>query len=539
MLRREGIAREPIDDALVIAALVDRVVEDLGGAELDILINDCCFREEKRLRGSRDEKEQAYLATLREARRRLAWASRAELEDILRGIVQGYAAEIHGHFDAKTYANATRILPKGLALLLRNQKPWQLLTRSFRGEGLTLSDRIRISGNLRAFDKLVEIGTCVLVPTHLSNLDSPAIGFALHQAGLPPMIYGAGKNLFSNWLLSYFMDHLGAYKVDREKQHDLYKLCLKQYSALALEHRWHSLFFPGGTRSRSGMVETKLKKGLMGTALQAYQRNLEEGRDRPRVFFVPATINYHLVLEAETLIDDHLQEAGKSRYIITDDEFSRPDKVIHFVRNMMNLSNPVEVVFGDPIDPFGNPVNEDGDSIDPQGRAFDPAGYVCDGDRVVADEQRDREYTGRVAERIGQAFLRDTVLFDTHVLCAAVHRRLLAHHPRLDLYRRLLLGPDARRFPLQEVDAEVRLLQEALRGLEAQGRVRLGETVRDGSPQALRDDGLLHLGRYHSAPAVRLEEGVIAIDDPRLALYYANRLEGYPLPPPLPPGGTR
>lgn len=539
MLRREGIAREPIDDASVIAALVDRVVEGLGDAELDILINDCCFREEKRLRKSRDAEEQAYLATLREARRRLAWASKAELEAILRDIVRGYAEEIHGHFDAKTYANATRILPKGLALLLRNQKPWQLLSRGLRGEQLTLADRIRISGEVQTFDRLVERGTCVLVPTHLSNLDSPAIGFALHQAGLPPMIYGAGKNLFTNWLLSYFMDHLGAYKVDREKQHDLYKACLKAYSTFAMEQRWHSLFFPGGTRSRSGRVETKLKKGLMGTGLDAYQGNLKAGREHPRVFFIPATINYHLVLEAETLIDDHLQEAGKSRYIITDDEFSRPDKVINFVRSMMNLSNPVEVVFGQPIDPFGNPVNADGDSLDPQGRPFDPAGYVTDGGVVTADPQRDREYTGRLADAIGQAFLRDTVLFDTHVFAAAVHRRLRAHHPRLDLYRRLLLGPDARRFPVQEVDAEVRLLQEALRGLEAQGKVRLGESVRDGTAQQVRDEALVHLSRFHTERAASLKDGVVAIDDVRLALYYANRLEGYPLPAPLPPGGAR
>jgi glycerol-3-phosphate O-acyltransferase len=539
MLRREGIAREPIDDAAVIAALVNRVVDGVRDAELDILINDCCFREEKRLRKSRDAEEQAYLASLREARRRLAWASRAELNAILRDIVKGYAEEIHGHFDAKTYANATRILPKGLALLLRNQKPWQLLTRSFRGEQLSLADRICGSGNLKAFDRLVELGTCVLVPTHVSNLDSPAIGFALHQAGLPPMIYGAGKNLFNNWLLSYFMDHLGAYKVDREKQHDLYKLCLKHYSALALEQRWHSLFFPGGTRSRSGKVETKLKKGLMGTALQAYQRNLAAGRDKPRIFFIPATINYHLVLEAETLIDDHLQEAGKSRYIITDDEFSRPDKVLNFVRGMMNLSNPVEVVFGDPIDPFGNPVNLDGDSLDPQGRPFDPAGYVCQNGEVVEDLQRDRVYTQRVADRIGQAFLEDTILFDTHVFCAAVHRRLTAHHPRLDLYRRLLLGGDARRFPVQEVDAEVRLLQEALRGLESQGKVRLGESVRTSTAQDLRNEALLHLGRYHSEHAISLKDGVVSIDDARLALYYANRLDGYSLPEPLPPGGAR
>ena len=38
-----------------------------------------------------------------------------------------------------------------------------------------------------------------------------------------------------------------------------------------------------------------------------------------RIYIVPVTINYRLVLEAETLIADYLAEAGKHRYIITDD----------------------------------------------------------------------------------------------------------------------------------------------------------------------------------------------------------------------------
>ena len=533
MLRREGIAREPIDDRAVVAELTDRVVERLGSTELDILINDCCFREEKRLRKTKDPDAQAYLARLRDARRRLAWASQAELRSILRGIVEEYALEIHGHFDAKTYARATRVLPKGLAALLRRQSPFALIRRAMKG-GLTLSDQIAGKGEVASFDRLVELGTCILVPTHVSNLDSPVIGFALHEAGLPPMIYGAGINLFGNWLLSYFMDHLGAYRVDRAKKHELYKETLKEYSTVALERRWHSLFFPGGTRSRSGRVETKLKKGLMGTALTAYQNNLRRGADKPRMFFVPATINYHLVLEAETLIDDSLQEEGQSRYIINDDEFSRPDRVLGFVRNMLALSNPIEVVFGQPLDPFGNPVDADGNSLDPAGRPFDPAGYVTRDGEVVTDPQRDREYTGRPSQRIGDALLADTVVFDTHVLAAAMHRRLQAHQPGLDVYRRLLLGLDQRRFTTPEVDAEIDHLVGALRTLADAGLVRLGELVATGTAQQIRVAALKHFARYHTTRAVWGREGGVILEDPKLALYYANRLAEHPLPPPLP-----
>ncbi len=533
MLRREGIAREPVDDEGVLGDLVTRVESRLQGVELAYLLNECCFSEEKRIGRDAQGRDLEQLVRLREIRRRLAWANDDQLRADLRDMVRLYVAEIHGHFDAATYESATRVLPQGLALLLRKQQLWGMLSRTLSGQ-LTLSDKIQSRGAVESFDKLVELGTCVLVPTHISNLDSPVIGFALHEAGLPPMIYGAGINLFTNWLLSWFMDHLGAYRIDRAKQHGLYKEVLKEYSTYALERRWHSLFFPGGTRSRSGRVETRLKKGLLATGLEAYQRNLARGVDKARVFFIPATINYNLVLEAETLVEDHLLDAGKSRYIITDDEFSRPDRVLQFVRNMLSLDNPVEVVFGRPLDPFGNPVDEKGDSLDPSGRSFDPAGYVMSGGQLVSDEQRDRFYTGRLAEAVSAAYDRDTILYDTHVLAAAMHRRLEAHNPGQDLFRRLLLPLEARRFDQREVDAELRALLAELRELAARQQVRLGGSLREGRPEDVCRAGIEQFGRYHNSRAVSQEGTTLLMDDPKLALFYANRLAGYPLSAPAP-----
>lgn len=533
MVRREGIARERIDDAEVIGAITHRVASRLAHGELDILLNETVFVEEKRLRKSTDPSEQAYLEMLRDVRRRLSKASQRDLEQLLRRIVEHYAQEIHGHFDAKTYGSATRVLPKGLALLLKRQKPWQLLQQGMKG--LTLADRIVTSGEIATFDRLVERGTVVLVPTHLSNMDSPVVGFALHANNLPPMIYGAGINLFTNWMLSYFMDHLGAYKVDRAKKHRLYKECLKEYSQYSIERRWHSLFFPGGTRSRSGMIEAHLKKGLMGTGIAAYQENLKQHREHPRVYFIPCTINYRLVLEAETLIEDHLADAGKARYIITDDEFSRPDKVLGFVRKMMAMDSSVEVRFSQPLDPFGNFVNADGDSLDPHGRPFDPQGYVTRAGVVMADEQRDRIYTARLAEQISAAFFRDTVLFETNVFAAAMHRRLEQVRPGLDLYRRLLLGPEDRTFNVLDVDAEVDHLLTALRKLRDEGKVQLSRAVASCTAKELRHDAVHQLDLIHSeAPIREPGDGTVVLEDPKLALYYANRLVGYDLPPPLP-----
>ncbi len=77
-----------------------------------------------------------------------------------------------------------------------------------------------------------------------------AAGYAIYMAGLPPVCYGAGLNLFYNKFLGFFMNRLGAYKVDRRKKHSLYKNVLKEYAAVSMELGYDNLFFPGGTRSR-------------------------------------------------------------------------------------------------------------------------------------------------------------------------------------------------------------------------------------------------------------------------------------------------
>ena len=51
------------------------------------------------------------------------------------------------------------------------------------------------------------------------------------------------------------MARLGAYNVDRRLRFDLYKEVLKTFSQVILENGLHSIFFPGGTRSRSGLIE--------------------------------------------------------------------------------------------------------------------------------------------------------------------------------------------------------------------------------------------------------------------------------------------
>src|SRR5262249_41207546 len=139
----------------------------------------------------------------------------------------------------------------------------------------------------------------------------------------------------------------------------------------------HSIFFPGGTRSRSGAIEHRLKLGLAGTALSAYiERLRREGPAAPRYYFVPLTLNLPLTLEAETLIEDHLRELGRRRYIIEDDEFTRIGRVVQYARKLLTMDAATEVRFCPPRDPFGNRVDAEGRSLDARGRLVDPSRYV-------------------------------------------------------------------------------------------------------------------------------------------------------------------
>ena len=63
------------------------------------------------------------------------------------------------------------------------------------------------------------------------------------------------------------------------------------------------------------------------------------------------------MLEASTLIDDWLAEAGKARYIIVDDEFSRWERWRDYLRGLLSLDLDIHIRFGQPLDSLGNPVD--------------------------------------------------------------------------------------------------------------------------------------------------------------------------------------
>ena len=158
-----------------------------------------------------------------------------------------YAQEIGGHFDPRIYHFAIRAVPWGFSWLLNAAS-----VKRFLPWGMTesLQSRLKIHGEVSGLKKLANQGTILLVPTHQSNIDSVLIGYVIYLMSLPPFAYGAGLNLFSNPVLSFFMSRLGAYAVDRQKTSAIYKQTLKNYSAPDIK-RGDSLHLFSGRRTLS------------------------------------------------------------------------------------------------------------------------------------------------------------------------------------------------------------------------------------------------------------------------------------------------
>jgi glycerol-3-phosphate O-acyltransferase len=526
--------RKEHEDAIrseVISRVFDRHLDNArrpAGHPLNEVINETLYHERERLRqngGSlQPDVEKAFYSKIRRA---LPKANSAREKELLRSILERYAEEITGHFSPVVYGVATRALPFALTGMLSGLSPLKLATNL--GSLPSIEDRIVIQGDTELVRKLDGQGTLVFAPTHSSNLDSVIMGYTIYRLGLPPVTYGAGLNLFSNPIMGFFMRNLGAYTVDRRKTDPLYRELLKEYAGITLEFGNNNLFFPGGTRSRSNLIETKLKKGLLGTTVSAYLHNLRNGKSRPRIFVIPCTISYPLVLEASTLINDHFQRAGRSRYIIEDDEFSQLRRWIDFLKGLMGLEQRICVSFGEPMDPFGNRVDERGDSRDPKGRLIDPSRYLMVDGKYELDPVRDSEYTRDLADRVADGFQCNNVVFSTHLLALAMLHLLRARTPDMDLYRFLrTVGPETS-VAQREVEKHVDTLLKSLRELASKGRVRLDEVVATGDVRSVLRDGLRSFGTYHTVPVVRRQGIRLHAGDANLIVYYANRLHGYGL----------
>lgn len=449
--------------------------------------------------------------------------------EILDDITMRYSEEIASNFIHSHYKVTRRIVTFGFSRLLNAARVKGF--KSIFSNQFSLQDKIQIVGETDQIRELASKGTIVMVPTHFSNLDSILIGWIISVLGLPPFIYGAGLNLFNISIFAYFMNALGAYKVDRRKKNLIYLETLKTYSSEALQFGVHSLFFPGGTRSRSGMIEKKLKLGLLSTAVEAQRANFERGEDdvSGKIFIVPVTINYHFVLEAPSLIQEHLALTGQERYYKESDEFSTSYKISKFLVKFFTKGSDISVSVGKALDVLGNYVDNDGNSIDRNGRKIDTKDYFLYNGKVTVDAQREEEYTYHLGKRIVEEFHKINRVFSSHLVAFTAFQMIKRDNKKMDLYNLLRLPEEDVVLIYNEFKEECLKVLGKIKELEAESKVQIAPHMKMDIDSII-DHGLANVGMYHAKrPLVKNNMGNIETQDLNLLYYYHNRLHGYDL----------
>ena len=455
--------------------------------------------------------------------------SQAKADELLLRIVSRYANEIAGNFKASSYRLTREIVKFWFARLLNGARVKKF--GAFFRNRYTLRDKIHIVGKVGQLRKLAKEGTVVMVPTHSSNLDSILIGWVIHSLGLPAFIYGAGLNLFNIKIFAYFMNSLGAYKVDRRKKNVPYLETLKFYAMLAVQKGAHSIFFPGGTRSRSGTLEQQLKLGLLSSTIEA-QRNLyletPPGETVRKIFIVPVTLNYHFVLEAPDLIDDYLSAKGQDRYLPEQDKYGSW-QLLQFLFKFFTKGSNISVSIGPGLDIVGNYVDDDGNSLDTHGRTIDTKDYFVSNGTVTIDRQREDEYTRMLSQKIVSEYHRINRVFGSHLVAFVAFELWQKKHPNLDLFGLLRLPEEDLVLQYEEFRAACKRARKQIYKLREENKVyyatHMGENIDTVIRHGLDNVGIFHLKR----PLLMNKEGNIITKDLNTLYYYHNRLVGYDL----------
>ena len=448
-------------------------------------------------------------------------------KELLKSVIHRYSEEIVATFRKSTFLFARRFLTVFFNRLL-NTAAGRNMKRIF-GTEHKIYERLLTRGEIDKIRSLITKGTVVIVPTHSSNLDSILIGYAMDTIlGLPSFSYGAGLNLYNTGYTAYFMNRIGTYRVDRRKKNPVYLETLKAMSKLSIQRGTNSLFFPGGTRSRSGELENKLKMGLLGTALEAqrlcYQKDIEN-----KVFIVPLIISYHVVLEATFLIEQHLKRVGKERYLKARDEFHSFRKLLKFGWNFFSQPSEITLSFGKPMDVLGNFVDADGVSHDRKGQPINVKEYFMSNGEVVEDWQREMEYTKILGQRIAERYRKENIVLTSHLVAFAAFIILKKENPNLDLFGVLRLPPEDFVFPIKKMNDVVKQLQAKLISLKEKGRIKLSDQISYNIDELIKD-GVRNLGIYHPEKTLKFnKKGQLVSQNFKLLYFYHNRLTIYEL----------
>ncbi len=447
------------------------------------------------------------------------------VEKIVKRIINRYSEEIVSGFVPKTFKFARKFLTAVFKRLFNKIRfPW--LFKAW-GSKTELLDKIQVSGKLDEVRALFNKGTVVLVPNHFSNLDSILLGYAIDsKAGIPAFTWGAGLNLFDYEILARYMNRLGTYRVDRRKKNPIYLETLKSMSALSLHFGLNNIFFPGGTRSRNGEMEKNIKLGLLQSTMEAQRLNFESGNDK-KIIIVPVILGYHFVLEAKSLIEQHLRQAGKEKYTRIKKRNSVVRKAWVVFKNILRKETDVRVHFCQPMDVLGNELDIEGNSITNNGKSVDLKEYFRKGDEVNKDNQREKVYTQVLANRIINTYREENVILSSHLLAFVAFKLAERKFNGLNVFEMVNRLNKSFGIEIEELHHELSTVIAQLILKEESGEFTLSETVRNGATECMAS-GLKKLGLFHKQrPLFRKNSKLLGSESLKLLYFYHNRLVGF------------
>jgi glycerol-3-phosphate O-acyltransferase len=449
------------------------------------------------------------------------------VEDKLKRIINRYSEEITGNFVPKTFLFARKALTKFFSALYNPFYSKQ--GGLFWGDKESLLDKFRIEGPMDHIRDLFDKGTVLVLPTHFSNLDSILIGYGIEMlTGMPAYSYGAGLNLYDYEVMAYYMSRLGAYKVDRRKRNPIYAQAIKQFSTISIQEGLNSIFFPGGTRSRDGSIEKEIKLGLLSTLIDAqnefYLRNYQK-----KIIIVPLVVSYHFVLEADSLIEQHLKRSGKENYLAKRKSKKNKMGTFKFLNRLIKSDSNVTLSFGAPIDIFGNLLDHEANSIK-NDKNINIKEYFHDNNGVLNyDRQRNMVYTRHLADEIVKSYTRENVVLTSHLLSFTAFHMFKKKYASLDIFNLINLPLEYYSFTKDEMYDHIDKLRNRLIELELNGKLKLSPEIKNGNIESIVADALRNINVYHSNKPIDLKDDHFVSEDFRLLYYYSNRLDGYKL----------
>lgn len=445
---------------------------------------------------------------------------------LLKRIVNRYSEEIVGFFIPKTYLFARKFLTAFFKRLFMNG--WGRKHKGIWGSKKELKRRIKVDGHIEEIRELFNHGTVVIVPTHFSNLDSIMIGYGIDtNVGVPAFSYGAGLNLYDYEVMAYFMNRLGAYRVDRRKKNPVYLETLKSMASLSLIEGLNHIFFPGGTRSRSGAIEDKLKLGLLNSVIDAQRYCIL--KDIPqKIFVVPLTVGYHFVLEANSLIEQHLRQAGREKYHRGPRRKFGIKSLWSFLMALRRNDSEVYLSFGKPMDVLGNYVDREGISYDDRNKHIRLEKYFSKEDVPNVDSQRESVYTRILAGKIVESFKRENIVLSSHLCAYAAFKCIKKQNPELDIFEILRIQTKSIEIGMEALKKECALIIKELKAysdFEVKFSAIFSESI-----ESIIQDGLNNLGIYHRDRTLKLvNKNTLGTENLKLLYYYHNKLVHYEL----------